>query len=54
MWSSRYTWGGGDPPVDGDLVVIPRGQTILFDIVGPNTPVLKMLLIQGGINDSLS
>ncbi|XP_069129825.1 fibrocystin-L-like [Argopecten irradians] len=47
VWSSVYTWGGEDLglPTDGDIVVIPAGQTILLDT---DTPVLKMLVIQGG------
>ncbi|GFS10808.1 polycystic kidney and hepatic disease-like 1 [Elysia marginata] len=45
MWSSPYTWGGLDPPTDGDFVVIPEGQKILLDA---DTAVLTMLLIQGG------
>ncbi|XP_071828580.1 fibrocystin-L-like isoform X3 [Apostichopus japonicus] len=45
VWSSIYTWGGQDPPVAGDLVVIPAGNTILLD---QSTPVLKVLLLQGG------
>ncbi|XP_065804470.1 fibrocystin-L [Labrus bergylta] len=45
VWSSRYTWGGQSPPEKGTFAVITKGQTILLDT---NTPVLKMLLIQGG------
>nr|XP_014351910.1 PREDICTED: fibrocystin-L [Latimeria chalumnae] len=45
VWSSKYTWGGESPPEKGMLVVISKGQTILLD---QSTPVLKMLLIQGG------
>ncbi|XP_078071648.1 PKHD1 like 1, tandem duplicate 1 [Mustelus asterias] len=45
VWSSRYTWGGQSPPEKGSLVVITKGQTILLD---QNTPILKMLVIQGG------
>ena len=45
MWSSTYTWGGKDPPVEGDFVIIKAGQTILLDV--ENTPVFKMLLIDG-------
>ncbi|ESO84871.1 hypothetical protein LOTGIDRAFT_131466, partial [Lottia gigantea] len=45
VWSSQYTWGNNPPPVAGDLVVIPANQTILLDT---DTPVLKMLIIQGG------
>ena len=44
VWSSRFTWGGLDPPTEGDFVVIPASMTIILDTV---TPVLKMLLIQG-------
>lgn len=44
MWSSRFTWGGLSPPEKGSFAVITKGQTILLDT---NTPVLKMLLIQG-------
>ncbi|CAJ0921028.1 unnamed protein product, partial [Ranitomeya imitator] len=45
VWSSKYTWGGESPPDEGSLAVITTGQTILLDT---STPVLKMLLIQGG------
>ncbi|KAK2836335.1 hypothetical protein Q7C36_014204 [Tachysurus vachellii] len=45
VWSSRYTWGGQSPPEEGSFAVITKGQTILLDV---STPVLKMLLIQGG------
>ncbi|XP_030002867.1 PKHD1 like 1, tandem duplicate 2 [Sphaeramia orbicularis] len=45
VWSSRFTWGGLDPPGEGMFAVITKGQTILLDT---DTAVLKMLLIQGG------
>ncbi|XP_077349351.1 fibrocystin-L [Lithobates pipiens] len=45
VWSSVYTWGGESPPDEGSMAVITEGQTILLD---QSTPVLKMLLIQGG------
>ncbi|XP_054766411.2 fibrocystin-L-like [Lytechinus pictus] len=45
VWSSVYTWGGNDPPIEGDFVIIPQGQTILLDVT---TPILSVLLIQGG------
>ncbi|XP_070248855.1 fibrocystin-L [Myotis yumanensis] len=44
-WSSNCSWGGEATPEEGSLVVIPKGQTVLLD---QNTPILKMLLIQGG------
>uniref|UniRef100_A0A8C2XFR8 PKHD1 like 1, tandem duplicate 2 n=1 Tax=Cyclopterus lumpus TaxID=8103 RepID=A0A8C2XFR8_CYCLU len=45
VWSSRFTWGGLSPPEKGSFAIITKGQTILLDT---STPVLKMLLIQGG------
>ncbi|KAM8840499.1 PKHD1 like 1, tandem duplicate 1 isoform 3-T3 [Spinachia spinachia] len=45
VWSSMFTWGGLSPPEKGSFAVISKGQTILLDT---STPVLKMLLIQGG------
>ncbi|XP_056153970.1 fibrocystin-L-like [Lampris incognitus] len=45
VWSSKYTWGGLSPPEKGTFAVVTKGQTILLDT---STPVLKMLLIQGG------
>ncbi|XP_060067607.1 fibrocystin-L-like [Ylistrum balloti] len=47
VWSSVYTWGGAAAglPTAGDIVVIQKGQTILFDT---DSPILKMLIIQGG------
>ncbi|XP_051826954.1 fibrocystin-L [Antechinus flavipes] len=45
VWSSNFSWGGQSPPEEGSLVVITKRQIILLD---QSTPVLKMLLIQGG------
>ncbi|CAF0814130.1 unnamed protein product, partial [Brachionus calyciflorus] len=45
LWSSIYTWGGMDPPIEGDLVIISEDQTVYFDT---NTPVLKGIIIIGG------
>ncbi|XP_066276424.1 fibrocystin-L-like [Branchiostoma lanceolatum] len=44
-WSSVYTWGGESLPEQGDFVIVHEGQTLLLDT---NTPILRMLLIQGG------
>ena len=47
-WSSPYTWGCTDEtckPVEGDIVLISKGQVLLLD---ETTPILKMLLIDGG------
>ena len=45
LWSSTFTWGGQPPPVEGDFVVVPKGQTLAIDV---HTPILSFLLIQGG------
>jgi len=45
LWSSKYTWGGADPPSAGDLVVIGSSQTIYFDA---QTPILTGVIILGG------
>ncbi|CAH1247131.1 PKHD1L1 [Branchiostoma lanceolatum] len=46
-WSSVYTWGGDEAalPAEGDFIIVEEGQTLLLDT---DTPVLKMLLIDGG------
>ena len=44
-WNSIWTWGGTGTPLVGELIHITDGQTILLDT---STPVLKMLLIDGG------
>lgn len=44
-WNSKYTWGGTEPPVDGDMAVIDQDQTVLID---GETAKLKMLLVNGG------
>ncbi|XP_063846340.1 fibrocystin-L-like isoform X1 [Scylla paramamosain] len=45
LWSSPFTWDNKPPPSEGQLAVVTEGQTLLLD---QSTPVLKMLLIQGG------
>ncbi|XP_045124918.1 fibrocystin-L-like [Portunus trituberculatus] len=45
LWSSPFTWDNQPPPSEGQLAVVTEGQTLLLD---QSTPVLKMLLIQGG------
>ena len=51
VWSSKYTWGGLDPPIEGDFVIVPAGQTLLLDV---DTPILSMLLIEGKKNRNIS
>jgi hypothetical protein len=43
LWSRRTTWGGLEPPVFNDSVVIPAGTTVLLDV---SPPRLYMLLIE--------
>ena len=45
-WSSKFTWGGLDPPVEGESVYIKEGQTVFLDT---NTPVLNLILIEGAL-----
>ena len=42
-WSQINTWAYDEPPVAGDTVVIPQGQTILMDV----SPHLFVLMVQG-------
>ena len=44
LWSDPHTWGGEVPPIDGQLVVIPQGMTVVLDIA---TNLLAGILIQG-------
>eukprot|EP00931_Biecheleriopsis_adriatica_P101149 TRINITY_DN76357_c0_g1_i1.p1 TRINITY_DN76357_c0_g1~~TRINITY_DN76357_c0_g1_i1.p1 ORF type:complete len:5100 (-),score=780.62 TRINITY_DN76357_c0_g1_i1:121-13482(-) len=43
-WSDERTWANREPPVDGDLVVIPDGQAVLLDM---DTPLLDVLIVEG-------
>ena len=42
LWSSPWTWGGAQPPIAGDLVVVENSVTVYLDI---ETPILKVLVI---------
>jgi hypothetical protein len=46
LWSSTTTWGGNDPPVEGDSVVITYGEYIVLDV---SPPELVLLTIQGNL-----
>jgi hypothetical protein len=41
-WSDSRTWGVDLPPIDGDLVYVPPGMTLLVD---QNTPVLAGIAV---------
>ena len=46
LWSDPATWGGELPPIDGQLVVIPPGMTVVLDIA---TNILAGILIEGNL-----
>ena len=41
-WSSSSTWGVDMPPVDNDLVYVPKGTTLYVD---QDTPVLEGIAV---------
>ena len=49
LWSSTTTWGGNNPPVSGDSVVITYGEYIVLDV---SPPELYLLTIQGTLEFS--
>lgn len=44
-WSDSRTWGVDQAPIDGDLVYVPQGMTLLVD---QSTPKLKGIAINDG------
>eukprot|EP00878_Enallax_costatus_P024164 GHUV01025763.1.p1 GENE.GHUV01025763.1~~GHUV01025763.1.p1 ORF type:complete len:516 (+),score=80.92 GHUV01025763.1:1100-2647(+) len=46
LWSRRTTWGGLEPPIANDSVVIPAGTTVMLDV---SPPQLYTLLIEGSL-----
>lgn len=44
-WSSASTWGVDIPPVDNDLIYVPKGTTLLVD---QDTPILEGIAVEGG------
>jgi hypothetical protein len=45
-WSSLTSWANREAPVDGDTVIVPKGQAILVDI---STPKLDLVVIHGEV-----
>jgi hypothetical protein len=43
-WSALTTWADQEPPVEGDTVIVPKGQAILVDV---SPPELFLVLVQG-------
>lgn len=41
-WSNATTWGVDSFPVDGDLVYVPVGTSLLVDV---DTPILKGIAV---------
>lgn len=44
-WSDHRTWGVDLPPVDDDLVYVPRGMHLLVD---QSTPLLEGIVVENG------
>lgn len=44
-WSDSRTWGVDLPPVEGDLVYVPPGMSLLVD---QDTPVLAGIAVEDG------
>lgn len=47
-WSDRVTWAGEPPPFEGESVVIPAGQHILYDL--KTSPKLALILVEGALS----
>ena len=45
-WSALTTWKYQEPPIEGDSVVVPPGQSILVDV---SPPRLFLVLVQGDL-----
>jgi hypothetical protein len=43
-WSATTTWGYLPPPIEGDMVAIPTGNDVLYDMTSPR---LVALIIEG-------
>lgn len=44
-WSDIQTWGTDLPPVEGDLVYVPQGMTLMVD---QSTPRLDGIVVENG------
>lgn len=45
-WSDSSSWKNGEKPVEGDIVWVPYGQTLLLD---ESTPIILFLFIEGDL-----
>jgi hypothetical protein len=46
-WTDNDIWGQELAPTDGDSVIIPKEQTLVFD--GIASPILKAVIVQGAL-----
>lgn len=46
-WSSRVTWAGEPPQLEGESVVIPAEKAVLYNV--SDAPNLKVILIEGSM-----
>ena len=44
-WSDARTWGTDLPPVEGDLVYVPKGMALYVD---QSTPILEGIVVEDG------
>jgi hypothetical protein len=44
-WSVDSTWGTDMPPIDNDLIYVPKGTSLLVD---QDTPILEGIAVEGG------
>ena len=44
LWSAKTTWGGNDPPIAGDSVVVTVGEHIIMDV---SPPLLHLVILEG-------
>jgi hypothetical protein len=47
LWSAKTTWGGNDPPMSGDSVVVTKSEFIVLDI---SPPLLHLVILQGTLS----
>jgi hypothetical protein len=46
-WSEPLTWGGEFAPIDGDMVYVPKGLSLLVDI--DSSPILSAVVVEGAL-----
>jgi hypothetical protein len=46
-WSEPLTWGGEFAPIEGDMIYIPKGLSLLVDV--DSTPILSVVVVEGAL-----